>query len=616
MANQDKLFNFEKDFIDDETVFDICNDNYILIVGSESVLEGKDDEADINKYIRKGVGISSFNQIKGDENKQKEVFSFFQETDLGEIETKLKQINHNDSKGLKYSQDLENLLQTRLFKMVFTTTISRSLENLMEKVWKEGNYDVRVYWPNKDKDFWNQLKKATKPTLVYLFGRADDIKNPENRFVCNDDAAFPFMRALMFDMFLSNEAPMRKFLKDKKILSLGCQFDDWYSRFFWYIMTNGLVEKNTETVYVLDETTKTPQKKLSLFFKRNGLTNYSVSIPEFSKGLETFFNERESPITQWIKKPTQDNSGIFLSYLGEKRSDVRKLYFKLKKEEFDVCLSDKEIPNEGYLANISNTYNNKDLFVIVLTPEIKEMLEDDNYSEIIIERQKKEYKKILEQNKPILLLAVNGYSFSSAYHEKLNFFGPRSGIDLMANGGWGQFISFLKWAKTKKKRKHHEVFISYFNANSVEAHLLFESLKNLNPWLDYYYLAGVENWDENIRGAIKKSKVFVSLLTPEVRQHIEILKDEKKTETEKEKARRYYQKEIEWAMEENIPIILYSRNGYDFAEKYHDYLVNDIKLGSEIRGIGKQNDNRVNGFGKNDTKNLEKKVTEIINKEL
>ena len=78
---------------------------------------------------------------------------------------------------------------------------------------------------------------------------------------------------------------------------------------------------------------------------------------------------------------------------------------------------------------------------------------------------------------------------------------------------------------------------------------------------------------------------------------------------------RYYQKEIEWAIDAKIPIVLYSRNNYQFTSEYHDYLVNKIKLGDKINGIGKQNDNHVDGFGKSDTRNLEDKIKELLNKQ-
>jgi hypothetical protein len=133
--------------------------------------------------------------------------------------------------------------------------------------------------------------------------------------------------------------------------------------------------------------------------------------------------------------------------------------------------------------------------------------------------------------------------------------------------------------------------------------------------LDYYYLAGVKDWDESIHEAIKKSKVFVSLLTYEVMQHLKTLINNNSSEEVKRKAIRYYQKEIEWAIDAKIPIVLYSRNNYQFTSEYHDYLVNKIKLGDKINGIGKQNDNHVDGFGKSDTRNLEDKIKELLNKQ-
>lgn len=586
-------------FLDISRITGICNDQYVLVVGSECILTktGDNEETDINKYVRKKLGIHSFNEIKVNaflKNKAEELFR--------EIPSNL-------------SAELESLFKTRVFKIVFTTAIDSTVKVIMDRVWGESCYDILEY-SELSSSLWDDLEKnRERPKLVYLFGWIEGQKN----YVCHDDAAIPYIFALMKDMALSDSPPLKKFLGNKKILTLGCKFDDWYSRFFWYILTGGLTTANVGEVVqgpnadCSDAKTKSenshgdPQKKLNFFMKRNTIKKYPIEISEFAKQLSSAFNNRESCITKKIDS-LRHLGGIFLSCSSEKRSDVRKLFFKLirLKDEFDrqkyhVWLDDQE-PN----YDDSEPYKSCNVFTIVLTPEIKEKLIKND--EEIIKEITSEYRQALQgrQIEPrILLLAINGYSFSDNYHKKIiSIVGQRSGINLMDSGGWDQLVKYLN----NKQEETKSIFISYFNQNYNDANDLFWLLFNnkFNPWMDYYDLAGNKNWDEGIQEAIKTSKVFIILLTQAVANHFQVLMSDNTVKAEKEKAQRYYQNEIKWAIDNNIPIIPIAINDYDFKATYHEFL----------KGIIGEDENKHQINLKYDTKatdNLMKMISTLMN---
>jgi hypothetical protein len=66
-----------------------------------------------------------------------------------------------------------------------------------------------------------------------------------------------------------------------------------------------------------------------------------------------------------------------------------------------------------------------------------------------------------------------------------------------------------------KKSQENTVFISYAREDSNAAKRLYEDLKkaNLNPWLDKESILPGQNWENEIRKAIKNSTYFIALLS-------------------------------------------------------------------------------------------------------
>ncbi|MGC1931965.1 MAG: toll/interleukin-1 receptor domain-containing protein, partial [Candidatus Nitrosopolaris sp.] len=64
-------------------------------------------------------------------------------------------------------------------------------------------------------------------------------------------------------------------------------------------------------------------------------------------------------------------------------------------------------------------------------------------------------------------------------------------------------------------QEQNTVFLSYAREDSDAAKRLYEDLKNdgLSPWLDKESLLPGQNWEIEIRKAIKNSRYFIALLS-------------------------------------------------------------------------------------------------------
>ena len=215
----------------------VFNDEYALIIGSEVLLNPERvplGGGDINRYL-----ISVINEL--------------QHTECADFNELIENAGHNvdpirnlltDNAFLSemsledLAPELVRMLNLRLFKIVITTTSDSYLEMLMRSIWGERLRVVNVADDRSLNEFRNLVKNYRgqavydEPTLIYAFGKAE--KNEALRFARTDaDYIYFVERWMKFD---SHSNDFMDFVKSRKILSLGCKFEDWYFRFFWYVL--------------------------------------------------------------------------------------------------------------------------------------------------------------------------------------------------------------------------------------------------------------------------------------------------------------------------------------------------------------------------------------------
>lgn len=223
----------------DESAFieGVYNNDYILVTGSGVILDRDqfpDANGDINSFIlsvvnsERGREYRSISEIKADLSLQ----------EISPVYDLL--VNRIEYSQQDMCPELRRLLESYLFRFVFTTTPDHYIETLMYKLWGSSLRVVNFSDMRSMKDFSKALEDSraegyTQPTLFYVFGKAIKGNVNPTRFIESDEEAIVFIEQWM--QIKKVYPPVERFLKEKRVLGIGCKYEDWYFRFFWYILT-------------------------------------------------------------------------------------------------------------------------------------------------------------------------------------------------------------------------------------------------------------------------------------------------------------------------------------------------------------------------------------------
>lgn len=259
---------------------------------------------------------------------------------------------------------LMQLLQTRCFRVVLTTTIDPYLEIAMEKVWGEDGFDV-VQMENAQQSF-KQVSfdefGVVRPVLCYVFGKAD-VKRPNSRFVLSENDAMEKISAWF------RKADNNKFLeyvKNFQLLSVGCQFDDWMFRFFWFLLRGGVGSNTSNGQQVAVEINK-DDHKLAHYLEQERVKVFPDA--------RLFMREAVTQIktaTDVNRLPRKEN-GVFISYAHEDRYIALPLFERLHAAGVNVWIDEEKLEGGAeYEQRIRRAINNCQVFMPILSSQVKD----------------------------------------------------------------------------------------------------------------------------------------------------------------------------------------------------------------------------------------------------
>ena len=429
---------------------DVLNDKYALVIGNEILLDSKiEPTRDVHQYFLRKVNEDSnvqyenYNEIALDKNER--INPVRRLIEDGDITFCAEDV----------SKDLMALLETRLFTTVLTTTTDGYLESAMRKVWP-GKDEVRVV-NIYDKETVDDLQKALKacrrgkkynqPTLIYVFGKLD-VDDLAKKYIKTDaDAILLIEKWMRMDVEANNE--MLGFIRNKRLLALGCKYDNWYFRFFWYVLTgvNKSSEENAydgrgEVAFSLDKDDKT-EGKLLQFLDRTDiciLGDATSFITNITKTLTEDSND--APFRQQIVE-SRRRGGIFISYCSKDALAACQLFFQLSEKKYDVWLDNARLyGGDNYESEIADAISAAKVVITVLSPHVAEDLkrgDTDHY-------YNKEWRMAQQFNdKTIIPLAINGYNWRTDYHKSFEEIvnSPIHAIDLMESDGFLRIINSI-----------------------------------------------------------------------------------------------------------------------------------------------------------------------------
>lgn len=375
------LFFDEQRFVDG-----VFNDDYVLVVGNGVILDVnqktfKDTGGDINQYI--------LDEINKDRRKTRYGFvdhenftEVFRGTPPAEPDPIYKLLTDDFSYDLSdISPELTQLLRTKLFKCVLTTCIDSYLETLMFDIWGEDLLVVNISDNQSLKDFQDALKqsrgnKYSRPTLFYVFGKVIKGRPKPRGFVETDVDAIKIIEKWM----LLDTNYIVPFLKSKRLLALGCKFDDWYFRFFWYILTRGFDDTDrygnllsNDNLATMFNPNSSSDKSLKEYLNRRGVCMHDDAW-KFMKDIHSLLASTalDSPFRQMVIKKRKEENCIFISYKSCDVFEASRLFCRLVREGLNVWFDNASLDvGDEYKKVIRNVITNKaKIFIPILSPEV------------------------------------------------------------------------------------------------------------------------------------------------------------------------------------------------------------------------------------------------------
>ena len=404
----------------DSFIKDVCNDRYVLVIGSEVVLR-KDGiyepyNGDSTEYI---LHLLKERNEDLSEKKKAEIVCIndFMAT-LVEGESYLKELFAEDNRRIEdMSPELIAFLRTGIFKFVMTTTFDDYVEKLMRVIFQD---DLRVV-SFGDTESWSDLKNSIeslkdgerydKPTLIYVFGKVSSPDDNRTSFVKTDDDAIRFIKK-----WLQETGAVVDYLEQKRIMALGCKFENWYFRFLWHILKRDFYNVN--------------EGEVSISFNKSDDSDQRLQKYLFQKKIKTLPDARKfmSEVSSWFTPESMESlspelikaiqakralGGIFISYKSKNDTIAFQLYTQLKDLGYDVWIDCEKLCGGYYEEIIADAINKARAFIAVLTPNVANDFKDGSTNNYY----NKEWKIAAQLNKDrIIPLAVNGYNLREPYH--------------------------------------------------------------------------------------------------------------------------------------------------------------------------------------------------------
>ena len=171
----------------------------------------------------------------------------------------------------------------------------------------------------------------TQPTLFYIFGKAES--DESKHFVRTENDA---IRILEKWMQFSGEDSVLQFIRTKKLLALGCQFEDWYFRSFWYVLKHDFNRLSEGEVAMEFDPNDRSDKNLIRYMERMKIYNHGdarIFMRSISESLTSL--EENNPFRSMVLSHRREG-GIFLSYCSKDVSRAGQLFVQLCKMGYKV----------------------------------------------------------------------------------------------------------------------------------------------------------------------------------------------------------------------------------------------------------------------------------------
>ena len=429
---QDLKFSME------EAIGHVFNNEYILIIGSEVMLKPTVEKSgDVVDYLLRHIN----RKLKANYKNFDEIMQN-SGNDIDPIRNLLSWDKFKQSMVVDdVSDELQELLRTKLFKVIITTTFDSYLEILMRDIWgqdEQGNdrfRKVNIWDQTSLQAFegvlkgYREPKDYNEPTIIYAFGKCEE---REGLTYARKD--FEYIQTIERWMKLDNRSDIiMEFIKSKRILSLGCKFDNWYFRFFLYILKREERKHREGDIVISFNRNDLSDQKLETYLKNlRVITQTEMTSRAFMSYItETLTSiEPSNPYRDLVTKYRRRGK-IFFSYCNKDKDLARQIFIQLGQLYPNLWFDQENIlGGDNYDTEIRYGISHAEVFVPLLTPQIaqdlKEGKTDSYYND--------EWRQAAARKGEITIipLATKGFSLRNDYYKVFESIvgGSISGISL------------------------------------------------------------------------------------------------------------------------------------------------------------------------------------------
>lgn len=404
----------------------IINNEYILVVGSGVILNK-------NKYPKTNgdLNVLLLNAINDDKHTNYESLS----DAVTACPLQISPLYTLLVEGIDYdiddvSPDLIELLNTRYFKYVFTTSPDHYLENLMRGIWDNELRIVNFSDENSMRNFYDAIKKSKgnymQPTLFYVFGKAVKGQKNPTKFLETDNDAITYIEEWIK---IDKDSPLVSFLKQKRVFCIGCNFDDWYHRFFWHNLTYNFARE--DNLYNDNAVLANKVGRLEEYLSSNNVCVHSDpwAVLSYVNHMLTSSNGR---YVDMLRSKTLEGK-VFLSYKSDPDSELAQSIFNTLSQQTPLKLwldSSELLGGQPYNKRIPESIRFSQIFIPILTPSISKTLNKYTVEQLKELDAKSELPYFIQEwkwasnanNITIIPIAFDGYNLRGSEHLKFEEF--------------------------------------------------------------------------------------------------------------------------------------------------------------------------------------------------
>ena len=330
---------------------------YVLVVGSECVLRKEEGDAQLKAFggnsDRMLYKLTAAHLIDDEEDLNEK---FRQYTDFEAVGRKLQPASVHEAVEWVFKNrfsdvqpqtsdlaepTLRELIATRCFRVVVTTTIDPYVLWLMEEVWGKGN--VRVC----------NICDTESPGPSLGNYEYNEFHDDEERSNMNE------LTNYITPMGRGTQRP-----KPRQLLCVGCDFDNWLFRFFMYVLSGDNMTSHENEGGVVAMTWNENTKLQDYLEKR--MVHTETDSRTFMRSLTDTINDLH---------PLSQAGDIFISYAHEDWVEATKLYQLLKDKGCHVWFDDARLGRDGkgtaYDNRIRDAISQCNIFIPILSDQTR-----------------------------------------------------------------------------------------------------------------------------------------------------------------------------------------------------------------------------------------------------